>query len=80
MWLCCEKSYNYTSCIQSFVKLCSEHNYSCIDQHKKFISFRNNGGLISAFLNVFKIMSETEKYLLLLTDDLKFRYKNYIFL
>jgi len=60
-----------TSCIQSFIKPYSEHNYSSIDQHKKFVSLRNNGGLTSASLNVFKIISETEKYLLLLTDDLK---------
>lgn len=63
--------YDCTSCIQSLIEPYSEHKYSCIDQHNKFVSFRNNGDLISASLNVFKIISKIEKYLLLLTDDLK---------
>jgi len=64
MWLCCEKNYNY-------VRLFFMHSISyyiiCIDQHKKIVSFRNNGGLISASLNVIKITSETKNYHLLLT-------------
>ncbi|KAF0758810.1 Uncharacterized protein FWK35_00015721 [Aphis craccivora] len=35
------------------------------------VSFKNNGSLISASPNVFKITSETKNYLLLLTDNLK---------
>jgi len=56
-------------CKLSILKQTSDHNYYS-SNYAKFVNLRNNGRLVSGSESTFKIISETEKCLLILTDNL----------
>lgn len=63
------KQLDCNSCKLSLLKQTSDHNYYS-SNYAKFVNLRNNGGLVSGSESTFKIIIETEKCLLTLTDNL----------
>jgi len=59
------------SCIQSLLKVFSEHSYHHHAEYSKFVDFKNNGGLVSPSECAFKIIYQAETFLLLLTNNLQ---------
>lgn len=62
---------NCNSCIQSLIKPTCDHNYNHSADYSKFIDFKNNGGLISPSESSFKVVYQTEIFLLILTNNLQ---------
>jgi len=62
---------NCNSCIQSLLKVLSEHSYYHNAEYSKFVDFKNNGGLVSPSECAFKIIYQAETFLLLLTNNLQ---------
>lgn len=58
------------TCKDSLLNKNTDHNYNSFS-HSKFVSLKNNGGLILGSLSSFKIIIEVEKMLLILTNNLK---------
>jgi len=59
------------SCKQSLIKPTSDHNYNHSADYSKCIGFKNNGGLIFPSESSFKVVYQTEIFLLSLTNNLQ---------
>jgi len=58
------------SCANSLIQVTTEHNYCHQSIYSKLLQFNNNGGLTTPSLSVYTIVAETEKQILICTNNL----------